>query len=71
MISPVLLLLGLGVVLLAAGYWGRRHAATLGHVPGMEADLQERRIAVMRRGALTCAVVGVAFLVLAGVAPLL
>jgi hypothetical protein len=70
-ISPVLVLLALGAVLLAAGVWGRRHAATLGHVPGLPADLQEHRIAVIRRGALTCAVVGAAFLVLAGVAPLL
>lgn len=71
MISSVLYLLGLGGVLLAAGYWGRRNAATLGHVPGLDPDLQQRRIAVMRRGALTCAVVGVVFLVLAGVTPLL
>lgn len=70
-VSPVLVLLGMGIVCLAAGWWGRRNAAALGHVPGMPEEHQERRIAVMRRGAVTCAVVGVAFVVLAAVAPLL
>ncbi|WP_226352245.1 hypothetical protein [Pseudonocardia sp. ICBG601] len=53
------------------GWAGRRHAAGLGAVPGMPAELQRHRVAVIRRGATACLVVGVAFVVVGVLAPLL
>ncbi|ALE85812.1 hypothetical protein [Pseudonocardia sp. HH130629-09] len=71
--SPVWGLLtfaGVGVLLALMGWAGRRHAATLGAVPGMPAELQRHRIAVIRRGATACLVVGVAFVVIGMLVPL-
>lgn len=67
----VLTFAGLGVLLALMGWAGRRHAAGLGAVPGMPAELQQHRIAVIRRGATACLVVGVAFVVIGVLTPLL
>lgn len=66
-----LVLVGLGAVLVLSGVWGRRNAESLGAVPGMPDDHVHRRTAVMRRGATTCVAVGVVFVVLGVLAPLL
>ncbi|MEJ8278819.1 hypothetical protein [Pseudonocardia spirodelae] len=67
----VLTLAGLGVLLALMGWAGRRHAAGLGAVPGMPAEMQQHRVAVLRRGATACLVVGVVFLALGVLSPLL
>lgn len=51
-------------VLFPLGTWGRRHAEDL-VAPAILGDDREHRIAVLRRGGLTCQVVAV---ILAGVA---
>lgn len=66
-----LVFVGLGAVLVLGGIWGRRNATSLGVVPGMPADHVDRRTAVLRRGATTCAAVGVVFVVLGVFAPVL
>jgi hypothetical protein len=67
----VVVLVGLGIVLLLVGRWGRANATSIGHVPGMPADMLEHRITVLRRGATTCAGVGVVFVLLGILSPLL
>lgn len=57
-----------GVTLLLLGVWGRRHAAELAFVPGTDNERISDRARVMRRGAITCVVVGGAFLTMAVVA---
>lgn len=57
----------IGVVLLMLGAWGRRNAADLAVVPGMEPDRIGHREKVLRRGSVACSVVGVAFLIVSGV----
>jgi hypothetical protein len=44
------------------GVWGRSRAATL-VLPSVLGEDREHRIAVLRRGALTCQVLGVVFAV--------
>lgn len=55
-------------MLLLLGLWGRRHAVELAFVPGMDDERISHRVRVMRRGALTCVVVGGAFLAMTVVA---
>lgn len=69
--SVVLLFVGLGVLLALMGWAGRRSSARLGAVPGMPADHEAHRIRVIHRGATACLVVGVAFVVVGVLAPLL
>lgn len=59
---------GLGLLLLALGGWGRRGAERLGFVPGLPDQQQRRRVEVIRRGATTCVLVGVTFMIMAIVA---
>ncbi|MBW0101172.1 hypothetical protein [Pseudonocardia sp. KRD291] len=67
--SVVLVFAGLAAVLVVMGELGRRHAASLGLVPGMPDEHQEHRITVIRRGAIVCLAVGVVFALLAVAAP--
>lgn len=55
----------LAAVLILLGGWGRRNAAILAVVPGMEAERIARRERTMRRGAVACRGVGTAFLAVA------
>lgn len=59
---------GLGLALLALGWWGRRGADRIGVVPGLPDQRQHRRVAVIRRGGTTCVLVGVMFVIMAIVA---
>ncbi|MBO0873543.1 MAG: hypothetical protein J2P19_09120 [Pseudonocardia sp.] len=56
---------GLGLTLLALGWWGRRAADRIGFLPGLPDQQQRRRIAVIRRGGTTCVAVGVTFVIMA------
>lgn len=58
-------------VLVVMGALGRRNAASLGAVPGMPAEHQDDRIALIRRGATVCIVVGVLFALVAVATPFL
>jgi hypothetical protein len=55
----------LGLVLCALGRWGRREADRLASVPGMPQPTHRHRAAVIRRGATTCAALGILFVALA------
>ncbi|MGQ0575693.1 MAG: hypothetical protein ACT4RN_16040 [Pseudonocardia sp.] len=70
-LANLIVLVALGTVLFLLGAWGRRNADSLGAVPGMPEEHEERRIIGMRRGATTCAVVGAAFVVVGLLSPLL
>jgi hypothetical protein len=54
--------LAIAGVCFALGVWGRRSAETLA-LPSVLGENREHRIAVLRRGALTCQIVGVVFAV--------
>jgi hypothetical protein len=53
-----------GCVLFPLGVWGRAHADTL-VVEAVQGEERELRIAVLRRGALTCQVLSVVFTLVA------
>lgn len=55
----------LGLVLCVLGRWGRREADHLASVPGMPHPTRRHRAAVLRRGATTCAGLGILFVALA------
>lgn len=67
--SVVALFLVFSALLVLMGVVGRRSASALGAVPGMAEEYQRHRIAVIRRGATGCLVLGVLFAVLAVAAP--
>jgi len=54
-----------GLALLLLGAWGLRSAGRLSAVDGWDVDSQEHRRGVVRRGSISCTVVGVLFLVIA------
>ncbi|OLL74647.1 hypothetical protein Ae168Ps1_3033c [Pseudonocardia sp. Ae168_Ps1] len=69
--SVVLAFAGVGVLLVLMGWAGRRNSVRLGAVPGMPPAHESHRIRVIHRGATTCLAVGVAFVVVGIIAPLL
>ncbi|MEU4418756.1 hypothetical protein, partial [Nocardia salmonicida] len=52
--------LAVACVLFPLGVWGRQQAESL-VVDAVEGEEREQRIAVLRRGAVTCQVLGVVF----------
>ena len=52
-----------GLALLLMGMWGLRHAGRLSSVDGWDEDSREHRRGVLRRGGISCTVIGGLFLV--------
>jgi len=54
-----------GLALLLLGAWGLRSAGRLSAVDGWDVESREHRRGVLRRGGISCTVVGALFLVVA------
>lgn len=65
MVATTVVLALFGIGLLALGWWGSRSRGQLGGIPGFDDRPAGRRQGDARRGAVTCYVAGVIFLVLA------